>query len=253
MPRTTSNRASFVWTIDPLIKLLFSVFLLLPSSVHSSPRLLFLPDFFVLASSTLQCKNLRQNAFSTRKTNSAAFYHGQVEQPVRGLMSLFQQKDIPVLIAINEKGIYVIDHVECVSERGKTQPFWFDRLLCSPPRWTPLRLFRVDIYLHTIWSPIIKWFVSPSLAFHRPGLCRRCCLDWNMKIYHGTLASHRMPMMIQSVCLVYLYRFVRVRAESESNARVVARKQKKNNFSRFRLRRPIAHSIPFSLRAEWCN
>lgn len=49
-------------------------------------------------------------------TRSAAFYHGQLEQPVRGLMSLFQQKDIPVLIAINEKGIYVIDHVECVSE-----------------------------------------------------------------------------------------------------------------------------------------
>ena len=46
--------------------------------------------------------------------NSAAFFHGQVEQPVRGLMSLVQQKDIPVLIAINEKGIYVIDHVECV-------------------------------------------------------------------------------------------------------------------------------------------
>lgn len=39
-----------------------------------------------------------------------------MEQPVRGLMSLFQQKDIPVLIAINEKGIYVIDHVECVSK-----------------------------------------------------------------------------------------------------------------------------------------
>jgi len=38
-----------------------------------------------------------------------------VEQPVRGLMNLFQQKDIPVLIAINEKGIYIIDHVESVS------------------------------------------------------------------------------------------------------------------------------------------
>lgn len=44
----------------------------------------------------------------------AAFFHGQVEQPIRGLMSLFQQKDIPVLIAINEKGFYVIDNVECV-------------------------------------------------------------------------------------------------------------------------------------------
>ncbi|XP_055678307.1 FERM domain-containing protein 8 [Lutzomyia longipalpis] len=42
----------------------------------------------------------------------AAFFHGQVEQPVRGLMSLVHQKDISVLIAINEKGVFVIDHVE---------------------------------------------------------------------------------------------------------------------------------------------
>ena len=38
-----------------------------------------------------------------------------MEQPVRGLMSLFHQKDISVLIAINEKGVFVIDHVESVS------------------------------------------------------------------------------------------------------------------------------------------
>ncbi|KAG4067842.1 hypothetical protein HA402_010528 [Bradysia odoriphaga] len=42
----------------------------------------------------------------------AAFFHGQVEQPVRGLMSLVNHKDIPVLIAINEKGLFVIDHFE---------------------------------------------------------------------------------------------------------------------------------------------
>ncbi|KAL1373934.1 hypothetical protein pipiens_018360, partial [Culex pipiens pipiens] len=36
-----------------------------------------------------------------------------VEQPVRGLMSLMQQKDLPVLIAVNERGIYVIDQIEC--------------------------------------------------------------------------------------------------------------------------------------------
>lgn len=47
--------------------------------------------------------------------HSAAFFHGQVEQPVRGLMSLVQHKDIPVLIAINERGIFIIDHIECVS------------------------------------------------------------------------------------------------------------------------------------------
>lgn len=47
--------------------------------------------------------------------SSAAYFHGQVEQPVRGLMSLMQQKDLPVLIAVNERGIYVIDQIECVS------------------------------------------------------------------------------------------------------------------------------------------
>uniref|UniRef100_A0A182QMS1 FERM domain-containing protein 8 n=1 Tax=Anopheles farauti TaxID=69004 RepID=A0A182QMS1_9DIPT len=43
----------------------------------------------------------------------AAYFHGQVEQPVRGLMSLMQQKDLPVLIAVNERGIFVIDQIEC--------------------------------------------------------------------------------------------------------------------------------------------
>ncbi|XP_052863454.1 putative FERM domain-containing protein FRMD8P1 [Anopheles cruzii] len=43
----------------------------------------------------------------------AAYFHGQVEQPVHGLMSLMQQKDLPVLIAVNERGIFVIDQIEC--------------------------------------------------------------------------------------------------------------------------------------------
>lgn len=46
---------------------------------------------------------------------SAAFFHGQVEQPVRGLMSYVSHKDIPVLIGINEKGLFIIDHYESVS------------------------------------------------------------------------------------------------------------------------------------------
>lgn len=46
---------------------------------------------------------------------SAAFFYGQIEQPVRGLMSFFNQKDITVLIAINERGVFVIDHVNGVS------------------------------------------------------------------------------------------------------------------------------------------
>lgn len=46
---------------------------------------------------------------------SAAFFHGQVEQPVRGLMSLVNHKDVAILIAINEKGVFIIDHYESVS------------------------------------------------------------------------------------------------------------------------------------------
>lgn len=43
-----------------------------------------------------------------------AFFQAQVEESIRGVMSFFQQKDIPILCGINEKGIYVIDQVECV-------------------------------------------------------------------------------------------------------------------------------------------
>lgn len=45
----------------------------------------------------------------------SAFFEGQVEQPVRGLTSLMTHQDIPVLVAINAKGVYIIDDVQCVS------------------------------------------------------------------------------------------------------------------------------------------
>lgn len=45
----------------------------------------------------------------------AAFFQGQVEQPVRGLISLITHQDIAVLVAINATGVYVIDECECVS------------------------------------------------------------------------------------------------------------------------------------------
>lgn len=45
----------------------------------------------------------------------AAYFQGQVEQPVRGLTSLITHEDIAVLVAINAVGIYVIDECECVS------------------------------------------------------------------------------------------------------------------------------------------
>lgn len=46
---------------------------------------------------------------------SSAYFQAQIEQPVRGLMSLFNQKDVAVLVAINERGIFIIDQINSVS------------------------------------------------------------------------------------------------------------------------------------------
>lgn len=54
------------------------------------------------------------NCTYTLSFSSAAFFHGQVEQPVRGLMSLVNHKDVSILVAINEKGVFIIDHYESV-------------------------------------------------------------------------------------------------------------------------------------------
>ncbi|KAL1110415.1 hypothetical protein AAG570_007946 [Ranatra chinensis] len=43
----------------------------------------------------------------------SAFFQGQIEQPVRGLTSLITHQDIPVLVAINSQGVYVINNVQC--------------------------------------------------------------------------------------------------------------------------------------------
>lgn len=45
----------------------------------------------------------------------AAFFEGQIEQPVRGLTSLMTHQDIPVLVAVNARGVYVIDEIQRVS------------------------------------------------------------------------------------------------------------------------------------------
>ncbi|XP_026471357.1 FERM domain-containing protein 8 [Ctenocephalides felis] len=52
----------------------------------------------------------------------AAFFQGQVEQPVRGLTSLITHQDIPVLVAINQQGIYIIDDLECTLLLGLRYP-----------------------------------------------------------------------------------------------------------------------------------
>ncbi|XP_063222008.1 putative FERM domain-containing protein FRMD8P1 isoform X2 [Bacillus rossius redtenbacheri] len=43
----------------------------------------------------------------------AAFFQGQIEQPVRGLTSLITHQDVPVLVAINSQGVYIIDDTQC--------------------------------------------------------------------------------------------------------------------------------------------
>ncbi|XP_060534526.1 putative FERM domain-containing protein FRMD8P1 isoform X2 [Cylas formicarius] len=43
----------------------------------------------------------------------AAFFVGQIEEPVTGLASFLIHQDIPVLIVVNSRGIYIIDDLEC--------------------------------------------------------------------------------------------------------------------------------------------
>ncbi|XP_066901081.1 FERM domain-containing protein 8-like isoform X2 [Halyomorpha halys] len=43
---------------------------------------------------------------------SSAFFQGQIEQPVRGLKSLITHQDIPVLVGINGRGVYIINNIQ---------------------------------------------------------------------------------------------------------------------------------------------
>ncbi|OXU19191.1 hypothetical protein TSAR_001959 [Trichomalopsis sarcophagae] len=43
----------------------------------------------------------------------AAFFQGQIERPVRGLASWITNRDLPVLIAINTIGVYIVDDAQC--------------------------------------------------------------------------------------------------------------------------------------------
>ncbi|XP_011503860.1 PREDICTED: FERM domain-containing protein 8 [Ceratosolen solmsi marchali] len=43
----------------------------------------------------------------------AAFFQGQIERPVRGLASWITNHDLPVLIAINTIGVYIVDDSQC--------------------------------------------------------------------------------------------------------------------------------------------
>ncbi|XP_013135519.1 PREDICTED: FERM domain-containing protein 8 isoform X2 [Papilio polytes] len=53
-------------------------------------------------------------------TYGAAFFQGQVEMPVRSLTSLLTYEDVPVLVAINSTGVYVIEDTESTLLLGLT-------------------------------------------------------------------------------------------------------------------------------------
>ncbi|XP_050308256.1 putative FERM domain-containing protein FRMD8P1 [Anthonomus grandis grandis] len=61
----------------------------------------------------------------------AAFFEGQIEEPVRGLISLLTHQDIPVLIAINSRGLHIIDDLNSQVVLGlRFEEFRWD---CSKP------------------------------------------------------------------------------------------------------------------------
>lgn len=61
-------------------------------------------------------RNTNQFSYYFFITSRSAYFEGQIEQPVRGLIALITHQDIPVLIAVNSKGLYIIDDVHCVSD-----------------------------------------------------------------------------------------------------------------------------------------
>ncbi|CAG9820882.1 unnamed protein product [Phaedon cochleariae] len=89
----------------------------LPAHVRKSATWTWLP---ISSKHSAEVKLLEQfrripSAATNRKLmKKAAFFEGQVEQPVRGLTSLMTHQDIPVLVAINSKCLYIIDDLQCV-------------------------------------------------------------------------------------------------------------------------------------------
>ncbi|XP_030380856.1 putative FERM domain-containing protein FRMD8P1 isoform X2 [Scaptodrosophila lebanonensis] len=99
----------------------------LPSHVAKSSNWLWLP---VSRKNSAEVKLLEQfkrvpHTATTRKLirkylefcwalpfYGAAYFHGQLEQPISGIMSLVNHKDIDILIAINERGVFIIDLYE---------------------------------------------------------------------------------------------------------------------------------------------
>ncbi|KAK7862335.1 hypothetical protein R5R35_005227 [Gryllus longicercus] len=84
-------------------------------SGKNSPEVRLLEQFKRIPSSTPSRKLVRKylEFCWSLPYYGAAFFQGQVEQPVRDLTSLITHQDISVLVAINAQGVYVIDNVQC--------------------------------------------------------------------------------------------------------------------------------------------
>ncbi|KAF7280697.1 hypothetical protein GWI33_005554 [Rhynchophorus ferrugineus] len=96
----------------------------LPAHVRKSPNWAWLP---ISSKNSAEVRLLEQfkripNTATNRKLikkyleycwslpfYGSAFFEGQIEEPVRGLISLLTHQDIPVLVAINGTGLYIID------------------------------------------------------------------------------------------------------------------------------------------------
>ncbi|KAK9884110.1 hypothetical protein WA026_005064 [Henosepilachna vigintioctopunctata] len=87
----------------------------LPISYKNSPEVRLLEHYKRVPSSATNRKLMKKylEFCWTLPFYGAAFFEGQVEQPVRGLTSLITYHDVPVLIAINSSSVYVIDDIQC--------------------------------------------------------------------------------------------------------------------------------------------
>ncbi|XP_046401488.1 FERM domain-containing protein 8 isoform X2 [Ischnura elegans] len=86
----------------------------------SSPEVRLLEHFKRIPSSTATKRLVRKylEFCWSLPFYGGAFFRGQVEEPVRGLTSLVTHQDLPVLIAINSQGVYVVDDVQCTMLLG---------------------------------------------------------------------------------------------------------------------------------------
>ncbi|XP_045466874.1 putative FERM domain-containing protein FRMD8P1 [Harmonia axyridis] len=87
----------------------------LPMSYKNSPEVRLLEHYKRVPSSATNRKLMKKylEFCWTLPFYGAAFFEGQIEQPVRTLTSLITYHDLPVLVAINASSVYVIDDIEC--------------------------------------------------------------------------------------------------------------------------------------------